>query len=190
MQPETLWSKSSGCLPTAHWTSQRWRNIHAKKDDGGNDLRQKSCAKNQMTVLYQPSHPPDLSPRDFFLFLKLKSLLRGRRFDTIDDMKTNPSKALAKINFGYFLVHLRWHSRFHSCTFKLYPTEGRACMSKSFRHTRTTVTSEETRTLRHSILNYSLASALRLPKLQLICRVNAWTKSMGEINQTDTSRPT
>jgi len=47
------------------------------------------CAKNQMTVLPQPPYSPDLVPANFFMFSKLKSVLKGRRFDTIEEIKTN-----------------------------------------------------------------------------------------------------
>jgi hypothetical protein len=38
------------------------------------------------------AHPPyslDLAPNDFFLFLKIKEILRGRHFDDIDDIRSN-----------------------------------------------------------------------------------------------------
>ena len=43
-------------------------------------------AKHATTVLPQPLYSPDLAPADFFLFPKLKSTLKGRRFESI---KTN-----------------------------------------------------------------------------------------------------
>jgi transposase len=38
------------------------------------------------TVIPQPPYSPDLAPADFFLFPKLKSTLKGRRFDTIEEI--------------------------------------------------------------------------------------------------------
>ena len=52
-------------------------------------------AKDATTVLPQPPYSPDLAPADFFLFAKLKSTLKGRRFESIETIKTNS------------LVHLR-----------------------------------------------------------------------------------
>jgi transposase len=52
-------------------------------------------AKHATTVLPQPPYAPDLAPADFFLFPKLKSTLKGRRFESIEAIKTN------------FLAHLR-----------------------------------------------------------------------------------
>jgi histone-lysine N-methyltransferase SETMAR len=39
-------------------------------------------AREQVTVLRHPSYSPDLAPADFFLFPKLKSQLKGKRFQT------------------------------------------------------------------------------------------------------------
>jgi [histone H3]-lysine36 N-dimethyltransferase SETMAR len=37
-------------------------------------------------ILPHPPYSPDLAPSDFFLFPQLKSTLRGRRFDTDNDV--------------------------------------------------------------------------------------------------------
>ena len=37
----------------------------------------------------QPSYSPDLAPLDFWLFPKLKSPLKGKRFQTIDEIQDN-----------------------------------------------------------------------------------------------------
>ena len=42
-------------------------------------------ATKQITVLEHPASSPDLPPSDFFLFPKIKELLKGRHFDGIDD---------------------------------------------------------------------------------------------------------
>jgi len=39
--------------------------------------------KREMTVVPQPPYSPDLAPADFFLLLKLKSSLQGRRFQMV-----------------------------------------------------------------------------------------------------------
>jgi hypothetical protein len=43
---------------------------------------------NTTTFLPQPPYSPDLAPADFFLFPKLKSTLKGRRFESVDAIKT------------------------------------------------------------------------------------------------------
>jgi transposase len=46
-------------------------------------------AKQEMIVMPQPPYSPDLAPADFFLFPKLKSTLKGRRFQTVEEIKEN-----------------------------------------------------------------------------------------------------
>jgi len=54
-------------------------------------------AKHATTVLPQPPYSPDLAPADFFLFPKLKSTLKGRRFESTEAMKTNSLAHLCSI---------------------------------------------------------------------------------------------
>jgi hypothetical protein len=46
-------------------------------------------ASKQITVLEHPPYSPDLAPSDFFLFPKLKEILKRRHFDDIDDIRSN-----------------------------------------------------------------------------------------------------
>jgi transposase len=54
-------------------------------------------ASKQITVLEHPPHSPDLAPSDFFLFPKIKEILKGRHFDDIDDIRSNTTAALKAI---------------------------------------------------------------------------------------------
>jgi hypothetical protein len=40
-----------------------------------------------MAVILHLPYSPDLAPCDFFLFLKMKLKLKGRRFDTIEEIQ-------------------------------------------------------------------------------------------------------
>ena len=46
-------------------------------------------AKHQITQVIQPPYSPDLAPCDFWLFSKLRSPLKGKRFQTIDEIQEN-----------------------------------------------------------------------------------------------------
>ena len=46
-------------------------------------------AKHPITQVTQPCYRPDLAPCDFWLFLKLKSSLKGKRFQTIHEIWEN-----------------------------------------------------------------------------------------------------
>jgi len=52
-------------------------------------------ATKQITVLEHPAYSPDLAPSDFFLFPKLKEILKGRQFD---DIRSNTTAALKAIS--------------------------------------------------------------------------------------------
>jgi hypothetical protein len=47
-----------------------------------------------MAVIPHPSYSPDLAPCNFFLFLKLKFKLKGRRFDTTEKMQAESERVL------------------------------------------------------------------------------------------------
>jgi hypothetical protein len=54
-------------------------------------------AKHATTVLPQPPYSPDLAPSDFFLIPKLKSTLKGDRFESIEAIKANSLAHLRSI---------------------------------------------------------------------------------------------
>ena len=43
----------------------------------------------QITTLNNASYSPDLAPWGFFLFVKLKEIIKGTRFEGVDDIETN-----------------------------------------------------------------------------------------------------
>jgi len=48
-------------------------------------------------VLEHPAYSSDLAPSDFFLFPKIKEILKGRHLDDIDDIMSNATAALNAI---------------------------------------------------------------------------------------------
>jgi transposase len=62
-------------------------------------------ATKQINVMEHPAYSPDLAPIDFFLFPKIKELLKGRHFDDIDDIRSNNNSALKAIS----------KTQFHNC---------------------------------------------------------------------------
>jgi hypothetical protein len=44
-------------------------------------------ATKQITVFEHPAYSPDLAPNDFFLFPKIKEILKRRQFNYIDDIR-------------------------------------------------------------------------------------------------------
>jgi len=73
-------------------------------------------ATKQITVLEHPTCSPDLTPNDFFLFPKIKEILKGRHFDDIDDIRSNITAALKAIPQNQFQKCFEgWTRRWHWC---------------------------------------------------------------------------
>jgi len=70
-------------------------------------------ATKQITVLEHPASSPDLAPCDFFLFPKIKDILKGRHFDDIRSNTTAALKAIPQNQFQYCFEG--WTRRWHRC---------------------------------------------------------------------------
>ena len=53
--------------------------------------------KHQISVVPHSPYSPDLAAKEFFLFPKLKTTLKGRRFQTIEDIQENAIRELRAI---------------------------------------------------------------------------------------------
>jgi hypothetical protein len=56
-------------------------------------LTQQFLAKHKMAVIPHPPYSPDLEHHDFFLFPKMRLNLKGRRFDTIEEIQAESQSA-------------------------------------------------------------------------------------------------
>jgi transposase len=79
------------------WRENRWMLQHNHTSLHSSFLVLDFLAKHATTVLPQPPYSPDLAPADFFLFPKLKSTLKGRRFESIEAIKANSLAHLRNI---------------------------------------------------------------------------------------------
>jgi len=71
-------------------------------------------ATKQMTVLEHPVYSPDLAPSYFFLFPKIKEILKGGHFDDIDDIRINTTAVLKAIPRNQFQNCFEgWTRRWH-----------------------------------------------------------------------------
>ncbi|UYV72913.1 hypothetical protein LAZ67_10001149 [Cordylochernes scorpioides] len=65
-------------------------------------------------MMPQPPYSPDLAPCDFFLFPNLKRPMKGRRYATLDEIKTASKEELKKIFKNDFLKCFEdWKNRWH-----------------------------------------------------------------------------
>ena len=72
---------------------QKWSQRSSPK----NKNKEEFLATKQITVLEHPAYSPDLAPNVFFLFPKIKEILKGRNFDYIDDIRSNATAGLKTI---------------------------------------------------------------------------------------------
>jgi len=98
------------------WTNKTWMLHHDNAPAQGSLLIREFLAKQDMIVVPQPSNSPNLAPADFFLFPKLKSTLKGRRFQTIEEIKENSLQDLRAIPQNTFRdAFQNWEKRWERC---------------------------------------------------------------------------
>ena len=78
------------------WTNNTWM-LHHDNAPAHASLIREFLTKRKTTVVPQPSYSPDLAPADFFLFPQLKFSLKGRRFQTIEEVEENWTRGLRAI---------------------------------------------------------------------------------------------
>ena len=79
------------------WASSEWQLHHDNTPTHASHLMQSFLAKHQITQATQSLYSPDLAPCDFWLFPKLKSLLKRKIFQTIDEIQENTMGHLMEI---------------------------------------------------------------------------------------------
>ena len=71
------------------WATGDWQLQHNNAPAHASLLVQSFLAKHQIIQVTQPLYSPDLLPFDFWLFPKLKSPLKGNRFQTVSEIQEN-----------------------------------------------------------------------------------------------------
>jgi hypothetical protein len=63
-----------------------------------------------------PPYSPDLAPWDFFLFPKMKLRLKGRRFDTTEEIHAESQEVVDTLTFQNFQGCMKsWEARWDCC---------------------------------------------------------------------------
>ena len=70
------------------WTNQSWVLHHDNAPAHTSLVVQRFLASTNTTVFPHPPYSPYLAPCDFFLFPKMKLKLKGKRFNTIEEIQT------------------------------------------------------------------------------------------------------
>ncbi|UYV79647.1 hypothetical protein LAZ67_18000172 [Cordylochernes scorpioides] len=98
------------------WKNKNWLLHHDNAPAHTSMLVRDFLAKNNTLMMPQPLYPPDLAPCDFFLLPKLKRPMKGRRYATLDEIKTASKEELKKIFKNHFLKCFEdWKNRWHKC---------------------------------------------------------------------------
>lgn len=101
------------------WEDNSWILHHDNAPAHRSLLVTEFLAKHATVILPQPPYSPDLSPADYFLFARLKKPLKGRRFESIEDIKQNSQMALKAIKKNeYKKCFEEWKKRWHMCVGK------------------------------------------------------------------------
>jgi hypothetical protein len=76
----------------------------------------KFIASKQINLLEHHPYSPDLGSNAFLLFSKIKEILKGWRFDDVDDIRINTTSALKAIPQNQFQNCFEgWTRRWHCC---------------------------------------------------------------------------
>ena len=80
------------------WKNGSWI-LHQDNAPAHNALSVKTfLAKHKIPVMEHPPYSPDLAPCDFFLFPKVKSALKGTRFESVEAVKAKVTELLNSIS--------------------------------------------------------------------------------------------
>ena len=98
------------------WTNKTWMLPHDNASPHALLLIREVLAKQETIVAPQTLYSPDLAPADFFLFPKLKSTLKGRRIQTVEEIKENSLQNLRAIPQNTFQdAFQNWKKRWELC---------------------------------------------------------------------------
>jgi len=95
------------------WAGNFWFLHHYNAPSHSTLILRDHFAKNSTHIVPQPPYSPNLASCDFWQFPKLKRPLRGYRFDTIEEIKTESLQAIPKIDFNNCFED--WKKRWQKC---------------------------------------------------------------------------
>jgi hypothetical protein len=73
-------------------------------------------AKHSIPVVPHPPYSPNLTPCDFFLFPRLKSTMKGKRFQDVAEIQLNTKRQLHAIpKQAYQTCIEKWKDRWNRC---------------------------------------------------------------------------
>ena len=98
------------------WRNNTWLLQHDNAPAHAALLTRRFLTDNDMTVVPHSPYSHDLPPSDFFLFPKLKMKLRGRRFQTLEEIQAESQAVLNTLRENDFQECFKnWQRRWDRC---------------------------------------------------------------------------
>lgn len=98
------------------WQAQSWHLHHDNAPAHRSHLIQAFLTKHNVPTVQQAPYSPDMAPCDFWLFSKLKMPLKGRRFESREDIMSNTTAELMSIpKEAYHKCFQQWCARWEKC---------------------------------------------------------------------------
>ena len=92
---------------TAKFQSSEWFLLHDNAPSHNAAIVKKFLANRNVGVLHHPRYSPDLAPADYFLFPKLTFPLKGRHFQTVEEIQCAVTRELNNISKTAFLEGMK-----------------------------------------------------------------------------------
>ena len=83
---------------TAKFQSSEWFLLHDNDPSPNAAIAKQFLSNRSIAVLHHPHDSPDLAPADYFLFPKLKFSLKGRHFETVEEIQFTVTRELNNIS--------------------------------------------------------------------------------------------
>jgi len=98
------------------WRDNTWLLHHDTVPAHSALLTRWFLTNNNMTVVPHPPYSPDLAPCDFFVFPKMKMKLKGRRFQTLEEIQAESQVVLNTLQENYFQeCFKKWQHSWDCC---------------------------------------------------------------------------
>ena len=98
------------------WAARNWQLHHDNAPAHSAHLIQSYLAKNSTPLVRHPPYSPDMAPCDFWLFPKLKTTLKGKRFESREEIMRKTTAELYSIPLKSFQrCYQQWQHRWEKC---------------------------------------------------------------------------
>ncbi len=98
------------------WAAQNWQLHHDNAPAHFAHLIQTYLAKNNTPLVRHPPYSPDMASCDFWLFPKLKTTLKGKRFESREEIMKKTTAELYSIPKSTFQRrYQQWQHRWEKC---------------------------------------------------------------------------